>query len=144
MAIISTPYDHTTRLFFSGSCEEADVYQVILCSSLTFNAADTTLAGVTYTEVANGDGYTTGGQALANVAVTTASVNGCIFDGDDVQWTASGAGIAATHALVFNNTLPDDPPLVAIDLDGLKTAVDGVLFLIEWNVGGIFSVTVTP
>lgn len=58
------------------------------------------LADVT-NELANGDGYTTGGGSLADVLVTRSG--GTIkFDATDYVWTASGAGIPAWRtALVY-------------------------------------------
>lgn len=45
-------------------------------------------------EIANGNGYATGGATLASVAVI-AIANGWKIDSDDVEWTASGGSIPA-------------------------------------------------
>lgn len=57
-------------------------------------------------EVANGNGYTTGGITLANKAVTyTAASNKTVWDNTvDPSWTATGAGFAAAAAVVWKDT----------------------------------------
>jgi hypothetical protein len=65
-------------------------------STFTPNAA-TMAAGADLTnEVANGNGYTTGGQNLANKTVTQ-SGGTMTFDADDHTWTASGGSITARY-----------------------------------------------
>jgi hypothetical protein len=115
----------------------------MLCTAATFNASNTTLAGITKTEVANGDGYTTGGAALTNVAVTTVTTNDAKFDADDVTWTASGGPITASFGILYNDTDANDPPVAFIDFDGSQTAGDATDFLIVWNASGIFTWTVS-
>jgi hypothetical protein len=114
----------------------------MLCTAATLDASNTTLAGITKTEVANAYGYTTGGAALANVTVTTVTTNDAKFDADDVVWAASGGSIIANYAIIYNDTDTNDPPLAFIDFDGTETAVTSTDFLLVWNVDGIFSWTV--
>lgn len=135
-------YNHTARLFADGSNAAADTYKVMLCTAATFDATNTTLAGVTKTEVANGNGYTTGGAALTNVAVTTVTSNDAKFDADDASWLASGASITASYGILYNDTDANDPPLAFIDFGGSQTAGDGTDFLVVWSASGIFSFTV--
>jgi hypothetical protein len=135
-------YDHTAKRFAEGSNAIADTYKVMLCTSATFTAADTTLAGITKTEVANGNGYTTGGAALSNAAVTTVTTNDAKFDADDVTWTASGGSVTASYAILYNDTDSNDPPLAFIDFGGSQSAGDGTDFKIVWNASGIFTFTV--
>lgn len=142
MAVTITLYNHTAKLFAEGSNAAADSYKVMLCTAATFNAANTTLAGVTKTESTSGTGYTTGGQALANVAVTTVTTNDAKFDADDLTWTASGGAIAASYALLYNDTDANDPPLAFIDFGASESAGSGTDFKIIWNASGIFTFTV--
>lgn len=115
----------------------------MLCATATFTASDTTLAGITKSEVANGNGYTTGGATLANVAVTTVTTNDAKFDADDVTWAASGAALSATKAILYNDTDADDPPLAMIDFGGTESAGDGTDFIVAWSANGIFTFTVS-
>lgn len=142
MAVTISLYNHTAKLFAEGSNAAADTYKVKLFSAATFNAANTTLAGITGTEATTGTGYTAGGQSLANVAVTTVTTNDAKFDADDLTWTASGGSITASYAVLYNDTDANDPPLAFIDFDGSQSAGDGTDFKIAWNVNGIFTFTV--
>lgn len=135
-------YNHTAKLFADGSNAAADTYKLMLCTSATFTASDTTLAGITKTEVANGNGYTTGGAALTNVAVTTVTTNDAKFDADDVTWTASGAALSAAKAILYNDTDANDPPIAMIDFGGTETAGDGTDFIVAWSASGIFTFSV--
>jgi hypothetical protein len=129
MAITVSVYNHTSRLFFSGANAEADTYKILLATSATFTASHTTLASVTYTEVANGNGYTTGGAALTNVTVTT------------VSWLAGASPLSASKAILYNDSDANDPPLALIDFGQTETAQAGTEFRIVWDINGIFTLT---
>jgi hypothetical protein len=133
-------YNHTTARFANGANAVGDTYKLMLCSAATFDAANTTLASITKTEI-SGNGYTTGGATLANVAVTTVATNNAKFDADDVSITASGGSIAASHAILYNDTDADDPPVAFLNFDGTITATAGVPFVVQWNANGIVTFT---
>lgn len=143
MAVTVSLYNHTSKRFAEGSNSPSDTYKLMLCTAATFDAANTTLASVTKTEVANGFGYITGGQALANVAVTTVTTNDAKFTADTVTWSASGGSITASYAILFNDTDTDDPPLLFIDFGGEESAGTGTDFKVIWSTDGIVSFTVT-
>lgn len=142
MAVTISLYNHTAQLFASGANAAADTYKVALYTAATFTASDTTLAGVTKTEVAGANGYTTGGQSLSNVAVTTVTTNDAKFDADDLTWTASGGSITASYAILYNDTDANDPPIAFIDFGASESAGAGTDFKIVWNASGIFTFTV--
>lgn len=137
MAETITPFNHTTRLFMNGSNAVGDTYKLILYSALTFDATQTTLAGLTGTEVTNANGYTTGGLTLTNVTVTTVNTNGAKFDADDAIWSATGSGISAVKGIIYNDTDSGDPPLWYINFDGTKIATAGNDFKVIWPANGI-------
>jgi hypothetical protein len=143
VAVTVSLFNHTARRFADGANAPADTYKVALYTAATFDATATTLAGVTKTEVANGDGYTTGGETLTGVTVSTASTNGAKFDANDVIWSATGSGITASYAIIYNDTDADDPPVALIDFDGSQVASDGTDFVIVWNASGIFTWSVS-
>ena len=95
-------------------------------------------------EVANGNGYTTGGATLANKALTyTAGTNTVMLDADDVVWTSST--ITARYA-VIRDTTPGTPatnPLIGyIDFGQDVSSVDGP-FTITWDAAGIGTIVVS-
>lgn len=141
MAITVSVYNHTARLFQSGVNPPSSTYKLMICSAATFNAADTTLAGVTKTEV-SGNGYTAGGATLANVAVTTANTNGSKFTADNVAITASGGTLSGSFGILYNNTASGSPPLAFIDFGGTISATAGTQFQVNWNAAGIFPMAV--
>tara|TARA_R100001463_G_scaffold120344_1_gene176388 strand:- start:1725 stop:2165 length:441 start_codon:yes stop_codon:yes gene_type:complete len=79
-----------------------DIYIALYTSSASLDAA--TDGYVTSGEVANGNGYTTAGNALASKAVTENSTSG-VFDAADPEWTS--ATFTARGALIYNKTLGD-------------------------------------
>ena len=143
MAVTISLYNHTARLFGSGANAVGDTYKVMLCSAATFNAANTTLAGVTKTEIDAINGYTAGGATLANVTVTTVSTNGARLDADDAVWSATGGVITASFGILYNATDVDEPPLAFIDFGESKTASAGTDFKVVWSATGILNWTVT-
>jgi len=142
MAVTISLYNHTARRFADGSNIAGDTYRLMLCTAATFDAANTTLAGITKTEVVNGNGYTTGGPALTGVAITTVTTNDAMFDANDVVLAASGGAIAAAFGILYNDTDADDPPVAFINFDGSKSAPAGTDFSVVWNAGGIVTWTV--
>jgi hypothetical protein len=144
MAVTVSVYNHTAQRFASGANAATDTYKVMLCTAATFAASDTTLAGISKTEVASGNGYTTTGATLSGVTVSTVTTNDAKFDGDDVSWTVPSAGtLTASFGILYNDTDADDPPVAFIDFDGSQSASDGAIFQIIWNASGIFTFTVT-
>ena len=79
-----------------------DVYIALYTSSADLSA--TTDGYVTSGEVANGNGYTTAGVALASKTVEENSTSG-VFDAADPEWTS--ATFTARGALIYNKTLGD-------------------------------------
>lgn len=133
-------YNHTAKLFADGSNAPGDTYKVKLLTAATFDATHTTETAAGGTEVANGNGYTTGGATLSGVAVTTVTTNDAMFDADDVSWTAGASALSASCARIYNST--DSTPLAFIDFGGSQSAPAGTDFKLAWNAGGIFSFTV--
>lgn len=90
-------------------------------------------------EVANGNGYTTGGATLANKAVTADNTdNEGVFDADDVSWTSST--ITARGAVIYKDSgVASTSPLIAyIDFGSDKSSSNGT-FQITWAAEGILN-----
>ena len=144
MAVTVSVFDHTALRFANGANASTDTYKVALYTSATFLASATTLAGITKTEVAAGNGYTTTGATLAGVAFSTVTTNDAKFDANDVSWTVTaGVTLAAAYGILYNDTDANDPPVLFIDFDGTQTTTNGGIFQIIWNASGIVTFTVT-
>ena len=88
-------------------------------------------------EVANGNGYTTKGAALANKAVTTDDTdNEGVFDADNVTWAAST--ITARGAIVYKDSGTDATSwfIAYFDFGSDQSSANGN-FIITWNEEGI-------
>tara|TARA_R110001592_G_scaffold11641_2_gene56993 strand:+ start:3629 stop:4048 length:420 start_codon:yes stop_codon:yes gene_type:complete len=78
----------------------ADTLKIALFTSSASLGAGTT-AYSTSNELANGNGYTTGGETLGSKAITTHSTTVC-FDFADPTWTS--ATFTANGALIYNSS----------------------------------------
>lgn len=81
----------------------ATVKIALVSSSYTPDATNTghsLWSEVSANEIANGNGYTTGGATLATDTVST-TTNGWKYDSDDPAWTASGGAIPAWRYAVM-------------------------------------------
>ena len=72
-------------------------------------------------EVANGNGYTTGGATLTNVTPTTSGTT-AYTDFADVTW--SSASFTAYGALIYNSTAGTNS-VVILNFSGAQTATNG-------------------
>ena len=116
---------------------------MLLGSGYTYSAAHTTVADVVAQEIANGNGYTSGGKALTNITLT---LSGAVatFDADDVEWTASGGSISARYAVLFYDAgaaSDSQRELISIvDFGQTETATAGSPLKIIWPATGILRV----
>ena len=99
---------------------DSDTIKIALyTSSATLNA--TTDTYTTSNEVANGNGYATGGVTLANASVIENGTSGC-FDADNPEWTS--ATFTARGALIYNDT-DGDRAIAVLDFGGDFTVSSG-------------------
>lgn len=91
-------------------------------------------------EVANGNGYTTGGATLGSKTCTVAS-KVTTFDAADVAWSAST--ITARYAVIYYATGIAATSLLIgyVDFGADQSSSSGT-FQITWNASGIFTITV--
>jgi len=100
------------------------VYKIALfTSSATLGAGTTTYSGSTTGEVANGGGYTTGGEILTVSQIPTDGGSGttAFISFANVTWSA--ATITARGALIYNST--DDTAVAVLDFGSDKTSTAG-------------------
>lgn len=105
----------------------------------------TVLADLT-NEVANGNGYTTGGNLLASISLSR--VAGVVtWNAADTSWTASIASWTARYGVIYKLGTANSRvnPLVGYFLlDSAPADITfniAVLTSIEWNAAGIFTLT---
>ena len=87
-----------------------------------------------------GTGYSANGESLTSVTLTQ-SAGTITFDADDVTWTSST--ITARGAVVYDNTLVDQPLICYIDFGADKSSSSGD-FVLSFNASGIFTLDMTP
>ena len=89
-------------------------------SSATLNKSTT--AYTSSNEVANGNGYTTKGNALTSVTPVL-STDTAVCDFADTSFTS--ASFTARGCLIFNDSASGDPAVCAIDFGADKTVTSG-------------------
>lgn len=106
-----------------------DTFKIILMQSgFTFDIDNhEEYADVSGNELANGNGYTTGGNTLAGVAVTEDDVDDrCEITWSNTTWTAGGGPIGpASGAIIYDDTVAGDPIVGYIDFGADYTQPDG-------------------
>lgn len=140
MPVSVTLYNDTSRRIQAGDFPASDSYIINLYSALPANATATTKTAAESgaTQLTTANGYTQNTKALTNVAISTITTNDSTFTFDPVTWDASGGSIAASHALIYDDTKTNDPPVARIDFGGTVTAVDGTQFRITPDASGGF------
>jgi flagellar capping protein FliD len=106
------------------------VLKVALTNSAP-TATNTVLANIT--EVANGNGYTTGGISVGTITGAQTSGTFKLTGGTDPVWTASGAGFTARYAVLYNDspTSPADPLIGWWDYGSSVTLAAGETFTVD-------------
>lgn len=136
-------YDIFSEAIADGTHDlDNDTIRVALfTSSYTPSAAHTAYSGLT-NEVANGNGYTTGGEALTSVQWNQASGT-ATFDAADTEWTATGGSIVCRYAVLYNADAGGSNDLIGyILLDNTPadvTVTDTNTLTLQWNGSGIFT-----
>ena len=119
------------------------IKMALLKSTYTPNTdSDVTWATIDAEEVANGNGYTTGGVV---VAATWSAVTGTLtLDVADGGWTASGGPITARYAALYNSSSGGTLDIIAYCLlDNTPadvTATDGNGFSVAIHATGVLTI----
>lgn len=120
---------------------ETDQFRCLLLSSAYTPDPSHLIGDITPYEIANGNGYTTGGVALTGTTITD-NAGIVTFSSDNIDWLAVGGSITARYAVIKDN--PMAYPVCVALLDTTPSdvvAVDGKTFLITIGSGGIFKAT---
>jgi hypothetical protein len=134
-------YNHTAAKLFTGDFDASDTFKVILLSSsATFDATDTTASEVTNAGAweVYGNGWSQGGYTLSGVTIGNDSTDDAMLDADDVSQVITGGDLGPFSAYaIVDTTLANSPPLCFIALDAPVTILENNAATITWNSLGI-------
>jgi hypothetical protein len=136
-------YHNFLKAMADGTVDvDTDVIKCMLVTdSYTPNADHTVKADLVANEIANGNGYTTGGVTVA-VTVTDDDANDkFVFDVANPSWTASGGAIGPfRYAIFYNDTHASDALIYCYDFGSNQTANSGASITIIIDVNGLFTI----
>ena len=137
-------YNHTANLFMSGGITSGDTFTVMLLnSSAVFTASHTALDSVSNSGAyeVSGNGWTTGGEVIANVTIDTDDTDSAMLDGDNISVTITGGALGPfTAYVIYATTLAGDLPLGYISLDTPMTVSENNAAVIDWSASGIIRI----
>lgn len=111
-----------------------DVWKVVLATALA--NTDTTITA----EVANGNGYTTGGNTAATTSSTTTAGVFKLVLASPAVWTATGAGFTFRYAILYNSTTAT--PVGYWDYGSSQAVAAGETVTVTLDaVNGVYTVT---
>lgn len=123
-------FNQYTRDLLAGVHADGNTYKVALTNSAP-TASNTVLANIT--QIANGNGYTTGGTATT---ITNSTSSGTAkMTGTDVVFTASGAVGPFRYAVLYNDTptSPADPLIGWWDYGSAVTMATTETFTVDFD-----------
>ena len=129
MAITSAFCTSAKSEFLQGTHTSADTYKIALYTSAASLDATTTAYTATG-EVANGNGYATGGTTLTGFSVTTSGTTAILDFTTDPSWANST--ITARGALIYNST-KTNKAVAVYDFGADKTSSNGT-FTVQFPV----------
>lgn len=128
-----------TRILNADIDLEADTLKVALVTSSYSPDIDADAFFDDLSDEISGTGYTAGGKALDNAAVTEDDANDrAVLDGDDVTWTI--ATFTVRGAVLYKDSgSAATSPLIAYFDFGQDYSPDGEDFTIQWHTDGILA-----
>jgi len=141
MAVVTSMYDALKYDILTKATSW--IADAILCALFSASTYDATNVAYTTegTEVANANGYLTGGMDVSTKTVSGTTTQLCKITGGSgaTQWTATGAGFTAVAAKLYSTT-NSNRPIAHIDFGGSFTASGGGTFTITWDAtNGVFN-----
>lgn len=143
MAINFTLFDKFLGALANGEDMDLanDTIKAILTNALPSQTAADEIADIT--QIANGNGYTTGGVTIASQAFTEVSAGVWGFDGDPFAWTSADAGMAEFQYIVLTNVTTDMVIGWADHGSGVTLPV-GSTYTVTPHANGFFRITRSP
>ena len=125
---------------------DSDTFRAVLSNVAPTAATDDTLSDIT--QIANGNGYTTGGVTLGSVTWTETGAGSGIwaFSAADFSWTATGGAMAQFRYIVLYDDTPispADPLLGYLDYGSGLTLPQDATFTVDIGANGITRLTVS-
>ena len=139
MAVSAWTFFNTFPQKISGTIDlSADTIKaVLLTSTYTPDVTDAVLTDLS-NEVANGNGYTTGGADISRTwTLSTATAK--LDAGTDPAWTASGGNFTFRYVVLYSDTAASDDLICYCDLGADVTVLDGNTFTLTMHANGIFT-----
>jgi len=117
----------------------SDSFKVALSNTAPVVGTHTVLADAV--EIANGNGYTTGGNAAATSSSAQSAGTFKLVLGDPATWTGSGAGMATfRYVILYDDTLASDPLVMYWDYGTTVTLAAGETFTADLSAAnGVFT-----
>lgn len=123
-----------TEQMNEGMDAGSDTWKIVLATALV--NTDTTITA----EVANGNGYTTGGNTAATTSSTTTAGVYKLTLADPAVWTATGAGFAFRYAILYNSTTAT--PVGYWDYGSSQSVAAGETVTVDLDASsGVYTVT---
>ena len=121
---------------------DSHAFKAVLTNTAPTIATDDELADVT--QIANGNGYLTGGVDLTSVtwSETGAGLGVWRFNAADFTWTASGGSIGPfRYIMIYDDTSTGDKLVGYYDYATNITITDGNAFTVDIGTNGIFELS---
>jgi hypothetical protein len=137
-----TFFDEFKKYIGDGTIDlDTHTFKIALTNTAPTTGTDTVIANIT--QIANGNGYTTGGNTLGTVtyAETGAGTGIWQFTSADSVFTASGGSIGPFRYVVLYDDTPTSPadPLVGLlDYGSNVTVTTGNTFTVDVGANGWF------
>ena len=106
----------------TGNTFKIALLKAAASGSGTYGAATTSYTSLSTDELANGSGYTTGGNTLVSVTPVASSTT-AVCDFSDTTWTSSS--FTTSGALIYNDTATGDPACAVLSFGGDQTVSSG-------------------
>lgn len=137
MAVTVSRYNHTVKKVLNAEINYSDLAFMLLDddAAALFDATHTGIASVDTAEVF-GNGWTEGGEDLANAAVTVTTTNDAKLDADDISVTATGGPIGPAYSgVIYEKTSGD--LLWFYDFGQVEEAGETTDFKVNLHANGI-------
>lgn len=112
----------------------------LFTSSATVNADNVGLSDLGANQVANGNGYTTGGATVTATVTDSDGSDNVKFDISDPSWTASGGSVGPfRYLVVYDDTHASDQIVYIVDLGTNITITSGGSWSLTVDANGLFT-----